>query len=233
MIFSFRPWSIFGRLIDDGMVEKMSPILDKLFQKYQHLNTCRDEILTAFEILKLSYRAGGKLLICGNGGSAADSEHIVGELMKGYRKRREISKAFQDQLVNEFGPDGFYLAESLQGALPAISLASHTSLMTAISNDIGADCLFAQQVFGLGCLNDVLLGISTSGNSKNVRHAFQIARLKGMKTICLAGENTDRMKDICDVVISVPWRDTYEVQESHVAVYHALCGMLEEEFFLQ
>lgn len=210
----------------------MSQILENLLEKYPQIETCRNEIQASFEILKGCYQAGGKLLICGNGGSAADSEHIVGELMKGYRKRREIPETFRSQLEKEFHQDGVHLAERLQGALPAISLASHSGLMTAISNDIGADMIFAQQVYGIGRANDALLGISTSGNAKNVILAFQISRSLGLKNIGLAGLNAKQMRSVCDVVVGVPWTETFEIQEGHMAVYHALCGMLEEEFFL-
>jgi D-sedoheptulose 7-phosphate isomerase len=210
----------------------VSQILDSLLQKNQHLDACKGEILAAYEVLKAGYRSGGKLLICGNGGSAADSEHIVGELMKSYRLRRDIPENVRFLLKGKFDQDGVHLAGKLQGALPAISLASHSSLITAISNDIGAEMIFAQQVYGLGKPNDVLLGISTSGNALNVRYAFQVARIMGLKNIGLTGLNVDQLRVICDVVVGVPKTDTYEIQESHIAVYHALCGMLEEEFFL-
>jgi D-sedoheptulose 7-phosphate isomerase len=209
----------------------MNHILEHMLKKYPELETCREEIVEAWTLLREGYRKGGKLLVCGNGGSAADSEHIVGELMKGFRLRREVPEAFRKKLELDFQQEGEYLASRLQGALPAISLASHVGLMTAISNDVGPDMVFAQQVYGIGRAGDLLLGISTSGSSKNVLNAFQVARSMGVRTIGLAGNRADQLRKVCDVVMGVPYSDTYEVQESHVAVYHALCGMLEEEFF--
>jgi D-sedoheptulose 7-phosphate isomerase len=209
----------------------MHDILDAMLKKYPELNTCRREIEKSWKILKASFQDGGKLLVCGNGGSAADGEHIVGELMKGYRLHRQIPEDFREKLSQDFPQDGEYLADRLQQALPALSLASHASLMTAISNDIGADMVFAQQVYGIGRPGDVLLGISTSGSSRNVVNAFKVARSSGLKTVGLTGSRTDLFSELCDVVVGVPYLDTFEVQESHMAVYHALCGMLEEEFF--
>jgi D-sedoheptulose 7-phosphate isomerase len=209
----------------------MHDILDAMLKKYPELNTCRREIEKSWKILKASFQDGGKLLVCGNGGSAADGEHIVGELMKGYRLHRQIPEDFREKLSQDFPQDGEYLADRLQQALPALSLASHASLMTAISNDIGADMVFAQQVYGIGRPGDVLLGISTSGSSRNVVNAFKVARSSGLKTVGLTGSRTDLFSELCDVVVGVPYLDTFEVQESHMAVYHALCGMLEEDFF--
>jgi phosphoheptose isomerase len=211
----------------------MSQILEKLIQKYPELKKCREEVGAAFDILKDSFQAGGKLLICGNGGSASDSEHIVGELMKGYRLRREIMAELRENLERDLQQDGTFLADRLQRALPAISLASHTSLMTAISNDIGAEMVFAQQVYGIGGAGDVLMGISTSGKARNVIYAFQVARTLGLKNVGLTGASSEEMDAVCDVVVHIPRSETYEVQEGHVAVYHAICGMLEEEFFLR
>ena len=168
----------------------------------------------AFEILRDCFRNGGKLLLCGNGGSAADCEHIVGELMKGMNKSR-----------SDYG----WL--TLQGALPAISLCSQVGLITAIANDIGEKMIFAQQVHGYGQRNDVLLGISTSGTSPNILMAFMVARKMRMFTIGLTGSHTEDFDKRCDVVISVPGKNTAEIQEQHIRVYHELCARLEEEFF--
>lgn len=203
----------------------------ELTESYPQLKKCSKAILEAFNIIKNSYNGGGKLLICGNGGSAADSEHIVGELMKGFNKKRPVSEDIRSKMESLYGEEGLHISDNLQGALPAISLVSQTALLTAYSNDIAPDMIFAQQVFGYGREDDVLLGLSTSGNSANVINAFKVAKTIGMKTIGLTGGNGGKMKDICDVTIVVPGNTTPVIQESHLPVYHALCSMLEEEFF--
>ena len=209
----------------------MNDTLIKLTEKYPELEPCAEDIRAAFEVLRESYRSGGKLLICGNGGSAADSEHIVGELMKGFRSKRPVPDAFREKLVQTAPEDGAYIAERLQGALPAISLVSHTALITACANDVAADLIFAQQVYGYGSPQDVLLGLSTSGNSRNVLLAVKTARAMGMKTIGMTGRTGGAMASCCDVCIRVPHASTPDVQERHLPIYHALCIMLEEEFF--
>jgi D-sedoheptulose 7-phosphate isomerase len=195
------------------------------------LEPCRQELERAFDLLSGSFRRGGKLLVCGNGGSAADSEHIVGELMKGFHSRRPIPEADRARLAGSGSEEGLYLAERLQGALPAICLASQISLTTAVANDVAADMVFAQQVYGYGRRWDVLLGISTSGNAANVLNALRTARAFGLGTLGLTGADGGRMKGICDVLIRVPASSTPEVQLWHLRVYHALCALLELEFF--
>lgn len=211
----------------------MSRILDELVERYRELADCRDDIQAAFELVEQSYRAGGKLLVCGNGGSAADSEHIVGELMKGYLRRRAIGDDLRKKLQEAAPVDGTYLADRLQGALPAISLVSQTSLLTAVANDVAGDMIFAQQVYGYGAAGDCLLGISTSGNARNVIHALQVGRALGLHTIGLTGRPGGDLKRFCDVAICVPWEDTVMIQERHRPVYHALCAMIEEAFFAE
>jgi D-sedoheptulose 7-phosphate isomerase len=197
------------------------------------LKPCRRELEQAFDLLSGSFRRGGKLLVCGNGGSAADSEHIVGELMKGFHSRRPIPEADRARLAVAGGEEGRYLAERLQGALPAISLVSQVSLATAVANDVAADMVFAQQVYGYGRRGDALLGISTSGNAANVLNALRAARAFGLGTLGLTGAEGGRMKGLCDVLIRVPASSTPEVQLWHLKVYHALCTLLELEFFGQ
>jgi D-sedoheptulose 7-phosphate isomerase len=206
-------------------------ILDELIKKYPELDVCRDDILQAFELLKSTYAGGGKLLVCGNGGSAADSEHIVGELMKGYLKKRPLST--QEAAVFQAGllETGTYLAGHLQGALPAISLVSQVALNTAFANDVAADLIFAQQVYGYGHPGDCLWALSTSGNAQNVLLALQTARVKGLRTLGLTGKSGGKMIAWCDVTIRVPWDETPAIQERHLPVIHALCDLLEEEFF--
>jgi D-sedoheptulose 7-phosphate isomerase len=195
------------------------------------LERCAPEVQATFEVLRASFRQGGKALVCGNGGSAADSEHIVGELMKGFYSRRPVPKKVRERLAAAFPGDGEFLADHLQGALPAISLVSQTSLITATANDVAADLIFAQQVYGYGVAGDVLLGISTSGNSKNVIYALKVARAAGLGTIGLTGRSGGKMKALCDVTICAPAVITAEIQQQHIVIYHALCAMLEEEFF--
>ncbi len=209
----------------------MNNALTKLLSKYPELHVCSDDIELAFETIKNSFNNGGKLLLCGNGGSASDCEHIVGELMKGFMKKRELAAASQKEFMEQWPLNGEYLAKNLQGALPAISLTSNSALMTAYSNDVAADMAFAQQVYGYGNTGDVLLGISTSGNSANVLNAIQVAKVLGVKTIGLTGKTGGRMKEICDISICVPYESTPDIQDRHLPIYHTVCIMLEDSFF--
>ncbi len=204
---------------------------DQLIEKYPDLIACRQAIDSAYNLLEQSFAAGGKLLLCGNGGSSADCEHIVGELMKGFALTRPVSADVRQQLVNTFPDNGEYLTTHLQGALPAISLVSQSGLITAFANDVSADMIFAQQVYGYGRASDVVWGISTSGNSRNVIHALQVATTLGLKTVGLTGRSGGAMLDICDVTMCAPYDDTATIQERHLAIYHALCLALEERFF--
>lgn len=205
--------------------------LDLLVERYPVLGACRDDITKAYDILYACYAHGGKLLIAGNGGSAADAEHIVGELMKGFKNPRKLPKEYADRLTAVDPELGKTLAENLQCALPATALDGHCSLTTAYMNDCEPLLCFAQQVNGYGNTGDVLLGISTSGNSKNVLYAAVTAKAKGMKVIGLTGAKDSRLSEMADVCIRVPETETYMVQELHLPVYHALCLMLEERFF--
>lgn len=206
-------------------------IFAEFFIQYPALQVCRDAIEQGFLTLRTCYDNQGKVLICGNGGSAADGEHIVGELMKGFMRRRPLPTAQREQFRTLFPTDGDYLADHLQGALPAIALTGQIALSTAFLNDVAADMIFAQQVYGYARSGDVVLGISTSGNSANVLNALKVGKALGAKTIGLTGQNGGQMKSFCDVVISVPATVVYQVQEYHLPVYHLLCRMLEEEFF--
>jgi D-sedoheptulose 7-phosphate isomerase len=206
-------------------------ILDELMNCYPKLESCQNDIMAAFTLLSDCYHAGHKVLLCGNGGSASDCEHIVGELMKGFREIRPVPSEFAQKISKVFADDSVYLIKHLQGALPAISLVSHTSLNSAFINDVDSDMSFAQQVYGYGKPGDVLIGISTSGNSKNVVNAFKIAGVMGLKTIALTGKLDSLSSKFSDVSIKVPETETYKVQEYHLPVYHALCAMIEAEFF--
>lgn len=202
-----------------------------LCERYPVLKVVENEIAEAYLLLEESYKNGGKLLVAGNGGSAADAEHIVGELMKGFKLSRKPKKDFISKLIEENKEFGSVLAENLQGALPAIALDGHPALSTAYMNDCEPLLCFAQQVNGYGNAGDVFLAISTSGNSKNVLYAVTTAHAKGMKVIGLTGEKSSKLEQMSDVCIKVPETETYMIQELHLPVYHCLCLMLENEFF--
>lgn len=208
----------------------MDKYIERLLRNYPDLTGCQEAIMAAFEALKQTFDQQGKLLLAGNGGSASDCEHIVGELMKGFVSKRALPASEKDLLAKAGDNDGF-IGNHLQGALPAISLVSHTSLMTAFANDVASDLVFAQQVYGYGKSGDAFMGISTSGNSKNIVQAAKVAKAQGMTTICLTGEDGGTLKEISDITIHVPYQETYLVQERHLPVYHTLCLMLEEAFF--
>ncbi len=211
--------------------DKMVKHIDLLLQRYPVLACCKDDILAAFVILKNSYAENGKLLICGNGGSAADAEHIVGELMKGFKNPRKLTTECADSLKAIDAEMGRTLANNLQGSLPAIALDGHPALATAYMNDCEPLLCFAQQVNGWGCPKDVLLCISTSGDSKNVLYAAVAAKAKEMKVVGLTGAKKSKLSALADVCIRVPEMETYMIQELHLPVYHCLCLMLEDEFF--
>src|SRR4051812_33938031 len=199
-----------------------------LLERYPTLRACERELRAAFDLLAAAYRSGNKLLVCGNGGSAADSEHLVGELMKGFLKRRPISAEDAAKLEAAGGKE---IAGRLQGALPAIALPSQMSLLTATANDGDYDLTFAQQVYGLGRAGDALLAISTSGRAKNVCHAVIVARAFGLKSIALTGRRGGAPPPLADIAIKVPSDNVAEIQELHLPVYHWLSTELEEAFF--
>ncbi|MCG2460403.1 SIS domain-containing protein [Flavobacteriaceae bacterium F89] len=210
---------------------KSEDILKDLIQRYPPLNTCRESIYAAGSTLIDCYNKDGKLLVCGNGGSASDSDHIVGELMKSFSKKRPLADELVKKLEGISPVKGPKLAAKLERGLPAIALHAHGGLVSAISNDIGGDYIYAQQVLGYGKKNDVLWVITTSGNSVNVLEACITAKALGMKIIGLLGESGGEAKSLCDVAICVPATSTAKVQEYHLPVYHALCIMVEETFF--
>jgi D-sedoheptulose 7-phosphate isomerase len=204
--------------------------LDQLINQYHALGICREDIGKAYELIRSTYQNGGKLLICGNGGSGADAEHIVGELMKEFYIKRPLDQQMKERLAT-YGEDGKNLGEYLQGALPAITLTSNIALTTAYANDSKPELVFAQQVFGYGMEEDTLLAISTSGNAKNVIYAVKTAKAKGLKIIGLTGAIGGSLKELCDVCICAPSEITYQIQEFHLPIYHTLCRMIEEAFF--
>lgn len=202
-----------------------------LYERYPALQVCKEEIERAAAMWIRAFEAGGKLLCCGNGGSCADCDHIVGELMKGFLLKREPGEEFERKLEVCGFPDARELTAHLQGALPAISLTSQTALLSAFANDVSADTVYAQMVYGYGRKEDVLLCISTSGNSENAVCAAKVAKAMGLSTVCLTGAAESRLSRICDVAIRVPETETYKVQELHLPVYHHLCAEVEAHFF--
>ena len=204
-------------------------IIKDLILRYPALAEAEGDITAAAEMMADCFRSGGKVMLCGNGGSASDSLHIVGELMKEFAVKRPLSAEMKAAL-SEAGDDG-YIAENLQGALPAVSLVGVTALESAYANDAAPDLGFAQQVFGLGSSGDLLFGITTSGNSANVIYAAKTAKAKGIKTVALTGGSGGKIKDICDCTIVAPANETYKIQEFHLPIYHTLCLALENEFF--
>ena len=199
-------------------------ILEELYVRYPQLKGCEGEIAKAFDLLLTCYRGGGKVLTCGNGGSAADAEHIVGELLKKFRKHRDIDSGIAAKLPQE-------LVAKLEGALPAVSLVSMSGILTAFANDVAWETAFAQQVYGLGNPGDVLIALSTSGNSANCVNAALVAKAKGMKVVSMTGEGGGKLGELADAAVKVPESETFKIQELHLPVYHALCAAVEEELF--
>ena len=207
--------------------------VEELIERYPALAVCREDLRAAVQAICESYAGGHKLLVCGNGGSAADSEHIVGELMKGFLLPRKLGAQERQAFEKACPASAAYLMENLQGTLPAVSLVNSVGLGTALANHQAPDLVFAQQVFGLGAAGDVLIAISTSGSSQNVLYALDVARAKGLRTIALTGEKGGRMaaEHLAETVIRVPATETFKIQEYHLPVYHMLCIAAEHEFF--
>jgi D-sedoheptulose 7-phosphate isomerase len=206
-------------------------LLSDLIGRYPDLSGLKEEISQAFVVVKDCYAAGGKILLAGNGGSAADAEHIVGELMKGFRNARPLQAEEKARLVAAEPELGAQLAGHLQGAMMAIALSGHPALSTAFLNDVSGEMVYAQQVHGYGKEGDVFLGISTSGNSANICYAAVAAKARGMNVIAMTGMGGGKLAALADVTIAVPERETFLVQERHLPIYHCLCLMLEAYFF--
>lgn len=205
--------------------------VEELISRYPALSRCKDSLDAALNMLCESFRNGHKLLTCGNGGSAADAEHMVGELMKGFLLPRTLGDDLYARMQEICPDEANYFRDNLQGALPAIALVDQIALNTAFANDQAADLSFAQQVLGLGKAGDVLIAITTSGNSANVLYAVQMARVMGVRTIALTGSTGGKVKSLADISICVPEDETYRIQEYHLPIYHMLCLALEQEFF--
>jgi D-sedoheptulose 7-phosphate isomerase len=208
------------------MGESMNSPLNSLLERYSQLAVCRSDVEKTFGIMRDCFRSGGKVLLCGNGGSAADADHWAGELLKGFRRKRPLNETEKDGLSLE-------LALKLQGGLPAIPLTGFPSLGTAFANDVDPQLAFAQLVWGLGRRGDVLVGLSTSGKSRNVCAAMEAAQARGLLRVGLSGRSGFWMDSFCDVCIKAPADETYQVRELHLPIYHCLSLMLEEEFFGQ
>ena len=213
------------------MENKLLVHIDCLLSRYPQLESCRKDIAHAYEIMEECYQSDHKLLIAGNGGSAADSEHIAGELMKRFKTPRPVTEEFRKKLIEVDPARGTELGKNLERSLMAIPLVAHEALSTAYINDVDGLGVFAQQLFGFGRAGDVFLGISTSGNSKNVLSATVVARALGIKVIGLTGADGGELSKVADAAVRVPEKETYMIQELHLPVYHCWCLMLEERFF--
>lgn len=200
-------------------------IFEELFERYPQLEICKKDIYAAFELFRNCYDEGGKILCCGNGGSAADCDHFVGELMKGFLKKRPLSDKEKVLFDDE------YISANLQKGLPAISLCAHSALMTAFENDVAPSLVFAQQVYAYAKENDTLLCFSTSGNSENIVYAAKAAKAAGIKSVAVTGEKESKLSEICDICIRLPETETFKVQELTLPVYHCLAAMLEDNYF--
>lgn len=209
----------------------MKKYLADMIERYPQLSVIKEDMLKAFDMIKESFSTQGTLFTCGNGGSASDAEHIVGELMKGFMLKREIGDEKRSELVNSFGDEGKFIADNLQMGMRAVSLTGHPALSTAFANDMESVMTFAQQLFVLGKKGDVLLAISTSGNSDNVIKTLQVSSVNGIKTIALTGKTGGKCVQLADIAIQVPVDGAHYVQELHLPVYHTLCLMLEEHFY--
>lgn len=214
------------------MLEKrLEKHIDLLIDRYSVLEACKEDIISGYELLEECYTKGGKLLIAGNGGSAADAEHIAGELMKRFKTPRPIPNELKERLIKIDPVRGENLSKNLERPLMAIPLVAHEALTTAYINDVDGLGVFAQQLYGFGKKNDVFLGISTSGNSQNVMSATVVARALGIKVLGLTGELGGELNMVSNVCVKVPETETYRIQELHLPVYHCWCLMLEDHFF--
>lgn len=206
-------------------------IIKEFFDEKKELECLKESILQSINTLVKCIKAGNKILVCGNGGSAADSEHIAGELLKSFALKRKTPKDLREKLVSAYGDDGALIADSIQGGIKCIPLTSFCAFNTAYLNDCNEKMLYAQQVNALGDDDDILIAISTSGNSKNVCYAAQLARVKGLKVIAMTGKEGGKLRYMSDLLINVPENIVYKIQEKHIQIYHLLCLALESEIF--
>jgi D-sedoheptulose 7-phosphate isomerase len=209
----------------------MNIFLENMLSRYPSLKICVDDIEKAFDLCCQAFTNNDVLFTCGNGGSASDADHICGELLKGFLLKREIPEDVKDEFVERFSEEGEFISERLQRGLKAVSLTGHPALSTAFANDVEASLIFAQQMYALGNKGDVVIGLSTSGNADNIYKCFQVAAVKGVKTILLTGRDGGKCGKIADISIIVPEEETYKIQELHLPIYHTLCLMLEDYFY--
>ena len=202
-----------------------------LYERYPELAPCKEAIEKTVDIMAKAYTDGGKILLCGNGGSCADCDHIVGELLKGFLKMRPMTEQQKCNFENALGEQAERFEKTLQQGIPAVALHSQTGALTAFANDVDPDMIYAQMTFALGKKNDVAVGISTSGNSGNVINALKCAKAMGLKTVGLCGARECKMDEVCDVVIKAPETETFKIQEYHLPIYHEICAALEARFF--
>jgi D-sedoheptulose 7-phosphate isomerase len=214
------------------MKERTQNFVNAFFDRHPDLTCIRSEILKAAELWTSVLGNGGKILLCGNGGSCADCDHIAGELLKGFLLKRPLNQEFQDKLT-VYGEFGAEIGRKLQHGLPAISLCSHSAPISAFANDVDGDLVYAQQVYAYGQPGDLLVGISTSGNAKNVTAAMMVANAKGLHTMALAGRDGGTIGKLSEIAVISPQQETYRIQEDHLAIYHLLCAMVEYELFEQ
>ena len=208
-------------------------MLNELINRYPSLCDCKEDIKKAVDAIIDCYEKGGKLLLCGNGGSCADCEHIVGELMKGFLKKRPLDGSKMEEMKRNCNLVNDEMLEKLQGGLPAIAIPSITALNSAFCNDVDPELVYAQPLMSLAKENDILIGISTSGNSKNVFGAVKVAKALGIKVIGLTGKTGGKLKDTADICICAPETETFKIQELHLPNYHYLCAAVEEHFFAE
>ena len=209
----------------------MNKMMDELLERYPALAQCKEDILAAEELMMDTYKKGGKILVCGNGGSCSDSEHIVGELMKGFLLHRHMSVEQEKKFRDILGDEAQMFIDKLQGGIPAISLPSQSAVLSAYVNDVDPELMYAQLVFGYARPEDLLIAISTSGNSKNAVAAAKVAKVMGMSTLALTGARDSKLSAICDCTVKVPQTETFKVQEFHLPVYHYLCASVENRIF--
>lgn len=215
------------------MKETAMTMIEDFFARHEDWNALRPAVEEAAALWIGTFRTGHKMLLCGNGGSCADCGHIAGELMKGFLRRRPMNEAFCKQMEALYGCKGSTLAKKLQQGLPAIDLTAHGAVISAFANDVDAELVYAQQVVGYGQPGDLLLAISTSGNAANVNAAVQTARAQGLRTMGLTGRDGGKLKENCEFSLIAPARETYLIQEMHIAIYHLLCAVTEAELFAQ
>lgn len=213
------------------MKERTTQLWKHFLSSHEDLRPLKAAIVDVCEALLKVYQNGGKVLICGNGGSCADGDHIVGELMKGFLLKRPLDKDMQDKFKQYYGTDGAAIAEKLQRGLPAISLNAHAALMSAFSNDVNSELIYAQQVMGYAVKGDAVIGISTSGNAANVAYALMTAKAAGAISIALTGRDGGKIGEISDYSVVVPETETYRIQEYHLVIYHVICAYVESEIF--